>query len=243
MHQLPISALVSACLLAASSFPASAGPAAAAPALPLKAHPDSTQWPDLVKPDLSNCSFPAGIWTFQDGVLTASEDQNLWTQDTYGDCVLDLEFKFEPGANSGVFVYNSDPKSWMPTSVEIQICDDGFKKWQDAPASWHCGAFFGHQPATKSAVKPAGEWNRLTVSCQGPKVTALLNGEVVSEVDLSKWTSGTVNPDGTDIPKWLQGKPWCQLPTRGRIGLQGRHAGAGIFFRNVKVMRLDPVAR
>ncbi len=38
----------------------------------------------------------------------ATEDQNTWTKATHGDCVLDFEFKFEPGANSGVFLYNSD---------------------------------------------------------------------------------------------------------------------------------------
>jgi hypothetical protein len=41
------------------------------------------------------------------------------------------------------------------------------------------------------------------------------------------------------MPKWLQGKPWSELPTQGRIGFQGRHAGAGIEFRKVKLLRLQ----
>jgi hypothetical protein len=210
----------------------------AAPGLPLKGHPDSTKWPELIKPDLSNTDAPQGVWTFENGILTASEDKNIWSRDSFGNCILDLEFRFEPGANSGVFLYNSDPKEWMPTSVEIQICDDAAKKWQEKPASWHCGAFFGHLPALKSTVKPAGEWNHMTITCVGPKLHTLLNGETVSEVDLSQWTSGKTNPDGTEIPKWLQGTPFAQLPTRGRIGFQGRHAGAGIFFRNIKILAL-----
>jgi hypothetical protein len=78
----------------------------------------------------------------------------------------------------------------------------------------------------------------MTITCVGPKLHTLLNGETVSEVDLSQWTSGKTNPDGTEIPKWLQGTPFAQLPTRGRIGFQGRHAGAGIFFRNIKILAL-----
>lgn len=210
----------------------------AAPPLPLKGHPDSTGWPELIKSDLSNTDAPPGIWTFANGILTASEDKNIWSKDSFGNCILDLEFSFEAGANSGVFLYNSDPKEWMPTSVEIQICDDAAKKWQERPANWHCGAFFGHLAPLKSTVKPAGEWNHITITCLGPKIQTLLNGETVSEVDLSQWTSGKTNPDGTDIPKWLQGTPFAQLPTKGRIGFQGRHAGAGIFFRNIKILAL-----
>ena len=210
---------------------------------PLKAHPDSKAWADVFRPDLSDASFPAGVWTFAGGILTASEDQNIWTKADYGDCVLDLEFKFDAGANSGVFVYNSDPKSWMPASVEIQICDDAAKQWKDQPANWHAGAFFGHQAPVKSAVKAAGEWNRMTLTCQGPRIATLLNGQSVCDIDLSRWTSGTKNPDGSDIPAWLHGKPWSQLPCHGRIGLQGRHAGAGIYFRNVKIQKLSSIAQ
>ncbi|MBC7354116.1 MAG: hypothetical protein H5U08_17305, partial [Thermogutta sp.] len=42
---------------------------------PPKGHPDSSQWADLFAPDLSNAIFPAGVWSWQDGVLTATEDQ------------------------------------------------------------------------------------------------------------------------------------------------------------------------
>ena len=39
-----------------------------------------------------------------------------------------------------------------------------------------------------------------------------------------KWTSAKTNPDGSDIPRWLS-RPVAELPTHGRIGLQGKHAG------------------
>lgn len=206
--------------------------------LPLRTHPDTSAWNDLLVSDLTNMKVPGSIWSYRNGLLTATEDQNLWTKATHGDCVLDFEFKFEPGANSGVFLYNSDETNWMPASIEIQICDDRAKEWQEKPANWRCGAFFGHQAASKSTVKPAGEWNRMTLTAQGPKITVVLNGEVVNEIDLTRWNDGTLNPDGSEKPEWLRGNPWSAMPYRGRIGFQGRHAGAGIEFRSLKLLRL-----
>lgn len=219
-------------------IPASEKASAARLKLPLRSHPDSSAWNDLLIRDLTNMRLPGRVWSYQNGILTATEDQNIWTKATHGDCVLDFEFKFEPGANSGVFLYNSDESQWMPASIEIQICDDRAKQWQEKPANWRCGAFFGHQPASKSAVKPAGEWNRMTITTQGPKITVVLNNEVVNEIDLQQWKDGKMNPDGTEMPPWLHGKPWREMQAKGRIGFQGRHAGAGIEFRNLKLLRL-----
>jgi hypothetical protein len=200
-----------------------------------KSHPDSSSWPELFKADLSNAVFPAGIWTFEAGVLTASEDQCIWTTADYDNFVLDLEFKTAPGTNSGVIVYATDIKDWIPNSVEIQIADDFADEWAKSPKTWQCAAIFGHLAPTKSLVKKPGEWNRMTITCAGPILSVVLNGEPVTELDMRKWTSAKTNPDGSEIPAWLS-KPLAGLPTRGRIGLQGKHAGAPIFFRNLRIL-------
>lgn len=203
-----------------------------------KVHPDSTHWENLLADDLSNAEYPKGIWSMRDGVLTATEDQCLWTKQEYENFILDLEFKNAPGTNSGVFVYCSSIKDFIPNSVEIQIADDFSPKWAKSPKTWQCGAIFGHQAPTKSNVKKPGEWNRMTIVCQGPKIRVALNGEWVNEIDLTRWTSAKKNPDGSDIPPWLS-KPKAELPTKGHIGLQGKHGGAPIYFRNLKIKRLD----
>jgi hypothetical protein len=199
-----------------------------------KSHPDTSGWQALFKADLSDAVCPAGIWTFEGGTLTASEDQAIWTVRDCENFILDLEFKTAPGTNSGVIVYCSDIKDWIPNSVEIQIADDFADQWAKSPRTWHCAAVFGHLAPTESAVKKPGEWNRLTITCAGPTVTVLLNGKQVTELDMRKWISAKMNPDGSEIPAWLS-KPLSNLPTRGRIGLQGKHAGAPIFFRNMKI--------
>jgi hypothetical protein len=203
------------------------------PAAP-PAHPDVSGWANLFAADLSNAEFPAGVWTVADGVLTASEDQAIWTARDYENFTLDLEFRTAPGTNSGVIVYCSDIANWIPNSVEVQIADDFAEEWAKEPATWHCGAIFGHLAPTKSVVKKPGEWNRFTITCLGPKITVVLNGEQVTDMDMSLWTSAKTNPDGSEIPAWLS-RPFAELVTRGRIGFQGKHAGAPIFFRNIKI--------
>lgn len=205
---------------------------------PLQKHPDSKDWPDLFAPDLSNADFPKGVWYFDNGVLTAKEDRCIWTKKQYENFILDLEFKNAPGSNSGVFVYCSDKKNFIPNSVEIQICDDYAPKWARMPRSWHTGAIFGHQPATEQLVKKAGQWNRMTILCKGPMIYVMLNGKSVNTFDMRKYSSAKKNPDGTEIPPWLS-KPKAELPTKGYIGLQGKHGDAPIYFRNLKIKTLE----
>lgn len=214
-----------------------AGSAAAQVTLPLSGHPDTTGWESLFKNDLSNADFIPGIWTASDGVITADEDQMLFTLKEYENFILDLEFNMESGANSGVVVYITDKKDWIPHSVEIQVADDSHEKWANAPASWQCGAIFGHLPASEKVAKKPGEWNRMTIACKGQMIYLVLNGKPVTTMDMSKWTSAKTNPDGTEIPEWLS-TPFSELKTKGFIGLQGKHAGAKTYFRNLKIRNI-----
>ncbi|MBC7569963.1 MAG: DUF1080 domain-containing protein [Spirosoma sp.] len=207
---------------------------------PPKGHPNPSgaSWQPLFEYDLSNASYPKGVWTYDEGVLTASADEAIWTKVPYDDFVLDLFFKTADGTNSGVVVHCSDTSNWIPNSVEIQIADDYAKKWADSPTNWQCGAVFGHQAATKQqVVKRPGEWNRYTITAQGKMLYIVLNNQLVNTVDLSKFTSAKSNPDGSPVPEWLS-KPPAELPMRGFIGLQGKHAGAPIYFRSMKIRTL-----
>ncbi|NQU81778.1 MAG: DUF1080 domain-containing protein, partial [Bacteroidetes bacterium] len=208
--------------------------------IPPTSHPDVTNWQDLFTNDLSNAMFPEGIWTFEEGILTASEDQAIWTKYDYDNFMLDVEFKTDTGTNSGVILYCSDIDNWIPNSIEIQIADDYAEQWASSPSSWQCGAVFGHLPATKSMVEHPGEWNRFTITCVDKMVFVILNGEQIIEMDMKLWTEVEKNPDGSEIPSWLS-KPVAELPTHGFIGFQGKHAGAPIYFRNLKIKELGAI--
>jgi hypothetical protein len=194
-------------------------------------------WQDMFNADLSNAIFPKGVWTVSKGVITATKDEALWSQHSYDNFVLDLDFKNADGTNSGVMVHVTDIAEWIPHSVEIQIADDYSEEWSKAPASWQCAAIFGHQPATKHIVKKPGEWNHYTITCIGRKIWVVLNGELVNSCDMSLYTSAKTNPDGTKIPEWLS-NPMATLPLHGHIGFQGKHAGAPIYFRNIRIREL-----
>lgn len=90
---------------------------------------------------------------------------------------------------------------------------------------------------TKSMVKKPGEWNHCTITCTGHHIDVVLNGEHVTSKDMALWTEKGRNPEGTKIPSWLS-KPAAELETKGRIGFQGKHAGAPIYFRNIRIKEL-----
>ena len=195
-------------------------------------------WEPLFKKDLSNADYPKGVWSVsKDGVLTATEDQCIWTKKVYDNFILDVDFKTADGTNSGVIVYCSDTKNWIPNSVEIQIADDFSEEWSKADPTWQCAAIFGHLAPVESRVKKPGEWNTMRIACKGPLIHVVLNGSLVTQMDMRLWKSAKKNPDGSDIPAWLS-TPLAELPTKGKIGLQGKHAGAPIWFRNLRIKEL-----
>lgn len=182
--------------------------------------------------------FESGIWTIDaDGVITASKDSAIWLKGEYGDFQLDFEYRLDPAANSGVIIRCSDQRRWIPNSMEIQLLDDYAGKWaKDAPYL-KCAGIYGHAAPTVQNVKPAGEWNRMTITAEGRRIRVAQNGLEVLDVDTSLWTSAKKNPDGTSIPSWLS-RPIADLSLAGRIGFQGLHGGARPYFRNVQIRSL-----
>jgi hypothetical protein len=206
---------------------------------PLSKHPNSKKWADLFATDFSNAICPAGVWSWKDSELSPKDkDEVIWTKKEYENFILDLEFNLEPAANSGVLVYNSDLQNWVPNTIEIQLLDDPAPKWATIPPNWKCGGIFGHSVPRKAATKKAGEWNRMTILCQGPHISVLLNGELVTDVNMKDWKSGKKSPDGTDIVDF-EPRPLAEMATKGHIGLQGAHGGIPTHFRNIKIKPLD----
>ncbi len=196
-----------------------------------KDHPDTTGWKDLFAADLSNTVAPGG-WGFTNGELVAKDHDTLWTKDSYGDFILDLEFKVIAESNSGVFLRSGDIKNVL-SALEVQVHDsaDGSKYGMVA-------AIYDAMPPTKSMAKPIGEWNHFTITCQGSKVSILFNGELVIDADLNNWPEAGKNPDGT--PNKFK-KALKDYARSGPIGLQGLHgkAQAPVWYRNVKIKVIE----
>ena len=156
----------------------------------------------------------------------------------YENFILDLEFKTDVNTNSGVVIYCTDKGNWIPSSIEIQIADDHHPEWQSYPEYWRCGSIYGHKGANEQlVVKKPGAWNRMIVTAKGQQIDIELNGKHIVSANLADWTSGTTNPDGTEIPEWLP-IPYANMPTKGYIGLQGKHGESNIWFRNIQLKQL-----
>ena len=203
-------------------------------------HPDTwgSGWESMFNKDLTDAVFPAGVWKDSTGIITATKDEAIWSKDEYDDFVVDLDFENADGTNSGVMVHATDMADWIPHSVEIQIADDYSKEWSSVSPTWQCAAIFGHQAATNKTLHKAGEWNHFTITCRGRKIWVVLNGTLVNTCDMSLFTSAKTNPDGSEVPSWLS-NPMATLPLHGHVGFQGKHAGAPIYFRNIKIKRLN----
>ena len=198
----------------------------------------AAEWRDLFNKDLSNAEFDPAIWSRDaEGCLTATKDVAIWTRGQYGCFELECEYNLEPAGNSGILIYCTNPKNWIPNAVEVQLLDNDAPKWKGLNPNQANLAFFGHRAPTSNPAKPAGQWNKVHLVADGPHLALWLNGIKVNECDLSEWTDAEKLPDGSPIPKWLS-RPWSDLPHRGQIGFQGRHNGAGVKFRGIRIRSL-----
>lgn len=100
--------------------------AAAKLTLPLRTHPDSGDWNDLLVLDLTNMRVPAG-WSYQNGILSAATDQPIWTKAAHGDSVLDFEFRSL--AEGRLLLHNRDEQDWQENSLPIPL--------QGQPGEWN----------------------------------------------------------------------------------------------------------
>jgi len=193
--------------------------------------PDTTGWKDLFVADLSNAVDHAS-WVFEGKELVAKTHDTLWTKDSYGDFILDLEFKVIAESNSGIFLRSGDIKNVL-SALEIQVHDsaDGSKYGMVA-------AIYDATPPSKSMAKPVGEWNHFTITCKGPLVSVVFNGEEVIKANLDNWPEVGKNPDGT--PNKFK-KALKDFARNGPIGLQGLHgkAQAPVWYRNVKIKVIE----
>jgi hypothetical protein len=195
-------------------------------------HPDVSGWNNLFASDLANAIYRPGGWVMENGILVAKAGDTIWTKESYGNFVLDLEFKVAKNANSGVFLRTGNIKDIL-SALEIQIHET-----TDGAQYGMVGALYNAKAPTKDMSKPAGEWNRYTITCQDSRLMLVFNGERVMNIDLNDWKEANKNPDGTRNKFSVALKDYAR---NGPIGLQGLHGAeaAPVWFRNLKIKVLN----
>ncbi len=179
-------------------------------------------------------------FTVTNGELTVSRENPdgqehnldyLWTEDVYGDFILDLDFNVVEGTNSGVFFRTSDILDPVWTGLEIQVANSYGQNALSRTGT--AGALYDMKAPAKHALNPPGEWNTYRLIATGSRIRVELNHERVLDVDLAHWREAFKNPDGT-VNKFPT--PGAAFAREGHIGLQDH--GKPVWYRNIRVKRL-----
>lgn len=172
---------------------------------------------------------PAG-WQVIDGALTraANGAGDIISSETFGDFELVLEWKADPGANSGIFYRGTEEGQYVwQTALEMQVLDD--ERHADGRAELtSAGSLFGLYPAPRGAVRPAGEWNEARVVRRGAHGEHWLNG-----VKLFEYEVGSPDWNARIAASKFATMPGFARAAEGHIGLQDH--GDRVAFRNIRV--------
>lgn len=162
------------------------------------------------------------VWGAENGVIFVEKGGGgyLMTEAEYGDFELTVDYKLSAKSNSGIALRSPLKGDPAYQAMEIQLIDD--EGWPGGLQTWqHTGSIYNVVPAKKLANKKIGEWNTIKITCKGPKVNIILNGETLVDANLDEYTSKE------DIKKKHPGL----LNTKGHIGFQSYNTR--VEFKNV----------
>jgi len=168
-------------------------------------------------------------WVIEDGTIHYNREGGgyFYTKERYGDFELKVDFMVDKGTNSGIFFRWDKLSDPVQTGIEMQILDSAGK---DRPGKHDCGAIYDVLEPSENAMKPALEWNTVSIRCRGPYITITMNGKRIINMDLDRYTEAHKNLDGT---RNKFATAYKDMPREGHIGFQAH--GGKVWFRNVKI--------
>lgn len=184
------------------------------------------QWNDVSKPATGV------VWRVENGILHGGLPRGSWlmSEKQYSDFVLEYEFRLGERGNSGCAL--RAPMKGDPAfdGLELQMAD--FRYNPQAKDSELTGGLYRALAPRKQIYKPT-EWNRYQITCKGPHINVILNGEEILDVDLNQQTSTVKRHDGSDAP------PLKDRPRTGHIGFQElSRDGSIVEIRNARIKAL-----
>lgn len=185
-------------------------------------------WVDEAGPQRAPDKKASSAWSVEDGEIVCAGGGYGFLRygaEDFADFTLRLEFQMSKKGNSGIGIRTrafdaAEGKLTRPSfhSYEIQLLDDAGKP----PSPGSSGSLYRYVAPAQNAMKPAGEWNSMEVTCRGPVIRISLNGVPIQDFDQ------TTRADTRD------------KPLKGSICLQNH--GARVRFRNIRVRDDGPAS-
>ncbi len=147
---------------------------------------------------------------------------DLCTEQTFGDCTLEIEFMVAKGANSGVYLMGE---------YEVQVLDSWGKT--EAMTQGDVGAIYSAAEPKLNASKKPGEWQKFVIEFQAPKFDA--SGKKTANAKFKKITlNGKVIQENVEVTKGSTGGGVTGGEmAKGPLMLQGNHGP--VAFRNIVI--------
>lgn len=178
--------------------------------------------------------FPKESWNVEGDSLKTNPDHplDLITREQFADFDLDLEWKVEKEANSGIMYHVSEdfPETYM-TGPEMQVVDDD--NTDDGKNSkTSAGSLYALIAPKDKKYNPFGQWNKVRIRVSGRHVEYWMNGSKIVEYELG-------SPELNDLISRSKFKAWPRFAknSTGYIALQN-HGGV-TRFRNIRIRKLS----
>ncbi|QXV64193.1 DUF1080 domain-containing protein [Mucilaginibacter sp. 21P] len=136
-------------------------------------------------------------WIVENGILRSKKSgANLITDQKFKDFKLHIEFRYEKGSNSGVYLRGR---------YETQVIDT--KTGEPEPLMNQFSSIYGFMQPNRMMAKNAGEWQSYDITLVGRVVTIVANGqEVICRQVIPGITGGALDSnEGDPGPLLLQG--------------------------------------
>lgn len=158
--------------------------------------------------DLSGWAGAKDNYSVVDGAIQCQQGKGgvLFSEQTYNNYEMRVEFQLPPGGNNGVLVryptqeeINAMPKDKRSTDgayvgmTELQVLDDGHPKYVKLDPRQAHGSAYGMAAAKRGYLRPTGQWNHEVITVNGSTIQVVLNGTLILNTDLSTVTEFMAN--------------------------------------------------
>jgi hypothetical protein len=136
-------------------------------------------------------------WVVESGILRSKHSgANLITDKKFTDFKLHVEFRYQQGSNSGVYLRGR---------YEVQVIDT--KSGEPEPINNQFSAVYGFLPPNKMMAKDPGQWQSYDITLVGRIVTIVANGTmVICRQEIPGITGGAIDSkEGEPGPIMFQG--------------------------------------